>query len=84
MQHFLDPDGQRFLLDEESLTSPEQAAAIVDFYLERPDAPYNRRVIVRRDDGAPMVPAASTRGVAFTDARRSATISVRSSGSTAI
>lgn len=51
MQHFLDPDVQRFLLDEEPLTSPEQAVAIVDFYLERPDAPYNRWVVVRRDDG---------------------------------
>lgn len=54
VQHFLDPAVQRFLLDEEPLTTPEQAAAIVDFYLERPDAPYNRWVVVRRDDGAPM------------------------------
>lgn len=48
-RHFLDPQVQRFLLDEEPLGSAEEAAAIVDFYLERPDAPYNRWVVLRRD-----------------------------------
>lgn len=54
VRHFLDPLVQRYLLDEEPLTSPAQAAAIVDLYLEPPDAPYNRWVIVRRADDTPV------------------------------
>jgi [ribosomal protein S5]-alanine N-acetyltransferase len=45
---------QRFLLDEEPLGSAEEAAAIIDFYLERPDAPFNRWVVLRREDGEPL------------------------------
>jgi ribosomal-protein-alanine N-acetyltransferase len=54
VRHFLDPLVQRYLLDEEPMTRPEQAASIVDFYLERPDAPYNRWIVVRRADGTPL------------------------------
>lgn len=53
-RHFLDPQVQRFLLDEEPPGSAEEAAAIIDFYLERPDAPYNRWVVLRRADGEPL------------------------------
>lgn len=51
VDHFLDPLVQRYLLDDEPISTPEQALAIMDFYLEQPDAPYNRWVIVRRSDG---------------------------------
>lgn len=54
VRHFCDPLVQRFLLDDEPIETAEQAAAIVDFYLERPDAPYNRWVLVRTADGAPI------------------------------
>lgn len=54
VRHFLNPLVQRYLLDEEPLTSSLEAAAIVDFYLERPDAPYNRWVVIRSDDGEPI------------------------------
>ena len=54
VRHFLDPQVQRYLLDEEPMTTAAQAAAIIDFYLERPDAPYNRWIVVRRADGEPL------------------------------
>jgi ribosomal-protein-alanine N-acetyltransferase len=54
VRHFCDPQVQRYLLDDEPIETPEQAAAIVDFYLERPDAPYNRWVVLRADGGAPI------------------------------
>ena len=54
VRHFCDPLVQRYLVDEEPMATAEQAAAIVDFYLERPDAPYNRWVVLRASDGAPI------------------------------
>lgn len=54
VRHFLDPQVQRYLLDEELFTTEAQAAAIIDFYLERPDLPYNRWIVVRKSDGEPL------------------------------
>jgi ribosomal-protein-alanine N-acetyltransferase len=54
VRHFLDPDVQRYMLDEPPMTDPAEAAAIIDFYLERPDAPYNRWVVVRHSDDTPI------------------------------
>jgi ribosomal-protein-alanine N-acetyltransferase len=54
VRHFLNPQVQRYLLDEEPFTTEAQAAAIVDFYLERPDLPYNRWVVVRQSDDEPL------------------------------
>lgn len=52
VRHFLDPQVQRYLLDEAPLTSATEARAIVDFYLAHPDAPYNRWIIIRCADDA--------------------------------
>ena len=54
VRHFCDPLVQRYLVDEEPIETADQAAAIVDFYLERPDAPYNRWVVLRASDDAPL------------------------------
>lgn len=54
IQHFLNPDVQRYLYDEEPMTMPEQALAIIDFYTASADAAYNRWVIVRKVDQQPM------------------------------
>lgn len=50
IQHFLHPSVQRYLYDDEPITTPEQATAILDFYLASPDADYNRWTIVRKTD----------------------------------
>ncbi|GAB4115453.1 MAG: GNAT family protein [Roseiflexaceae bacterium] len=52
--HFLNPEVQRFLLDEPALTTPAEALAIIDFYLSAPNPRYNRWVIVRQHDGCPI------------------------------
>jgi len=49
-RHFSDPDVNRYLLDEEPVTTREQAQEIIDFYLAPGDKPYNRWVIVRKND----------------------------------
>ena len=54
IQHFLDPIVQRYLYDAEPMTTPEQAIAIIDFYLAAPDADYNRWTIVRKADHQPI------------------------------
>lgn len=54
VRHFLDPQVQRYLLDEAPFTTEAEAAAVVDFYLERPNLPYNRWVVVRQSDGEPL------------------------------
>jgi [ribosomal protein S5]-alanine N-acetyltransferase len=54
IQHFLDPIVQRYLYDDEPITTPEQATAILDFYLAAPDADYNRWTIVRKTDHQPI------------------------------
>lgn len=54
IQHFLDPEVQRFLLDDEPIETADQAAAIVDFYLSAPQPTYNRWVIMRRCDCRPI------------------------------
>lgn len=53
VRHFTDPEVNRFLLDAETYTA-EEAAAIVDFYLEPHRPTYCRWVLVRREDGAPI------------------------------
>ncbi|MFN8441384.1 MAG: GNAT family protein [Caldilineaceae bacterium] len=54
VQHFLNPNVQRYLYDEEPMTTPEHALAIIDFYTASPDAPYNRWVVVCKTDQQPM------------------------------
>jgi ribosomal-protein-alanine N-acetyltransferase len=53
-QHFTDPAVNRFLLDDEPITTAEQAASIVAFYVDAPGATYNRWVLVRKADGASL------------------------------
>jgi len=53
-QHFSDPVVCRYLLDEEPITTPEQAQAIIDFYLAPGTKPYNRWLIVRKLDQLPI------------------------------
>lgn len=53
-EHFADPDVNRYLLDEESLTTHAQAQAIVDFYLAPGTKSYNRWIIVRKLDQLPI------------------------------
>lgn len=53
-RHFSDPEISRYLLDEEPVTTREQAQAIIDFYLSPPGKPYNRWVITRKPDGRPV------------------------------
>lgn len=52
--HFTDPAVHRFMLDDEPIATAEEAAAIVDFYVDAPGDTYNRWVIVLRADGAPI------------------------------
>jgi len=49
-QHFSDPEVGRYLVDEEPLTTREEAQAIVDFYGSPGPKTYNRWVIVRKAD----------------------------------
>jgi len=49
-RHFSDPDVNRFLLDEEPVTTREQAQAIIDFYSTPEGKLYNRWAIVRNTD----------------------------------
>ena len=53
-RHFSDPDINRYLLDDEPVTTREQAQAIIDFYLSPPDKPYNRWVITCKPDAHPI------------------------------
>ena len=49
-RHFSDPDVNRYLLDEEPVTTLEQAQDIIDFYSSPEGKPYNRWVIIRKND----------------------------------
>lgn len=53
-RHFSDPDVNRYLLDEEPLTTREQAQAIIDFYSLPGRKSYNRWVLVRKMDAHPV------------------------------
>jgi ribosomal-protein-alanine N-acetyltransferase len=53
-QHFSNPVISRYLLDEEPITTREQAQAIIDFYLAPGPRPYNRWLIVRKLDQLPI------------------------------
>lgn len=49
-RHFSDPEVNRYLLDEEPVTTREQAQSIIDFYSLPGRKSYNRWVIVRKTD----------------------------------
>lgn len=53
-RHFSDPEVNRYLLDEEPVTTREQAQAIIDFYSLPGRKSYNRWVIVRKTDARPI------------------------------
>lgn len=53
-RHFSDPEVNRYLLDEEPVTTREQAQAIIDFYSLPGRKSYNRWVIVRKVDARPV------------------------------
>jgi len=53
-RHFSDPDVTRYLLDEEPVTTREQAQSIIDFYSSPASQPYNRWVIIRKSDMRPV------------------------------
>jgi ribosomal-protein-alanine N-acetyltransferase len=50
-QHFSDPQVAQYLLDEDALTSREQAVEIIEFYQNPADTNYNRWGIVHKADG---------------------------------
>jgi ribosomal-protein-alanine N-acetyltransferase len=50
-QHFSDPQVAQYLLDEDALTSGEQAVEIIEFYQNPADTNYNRWGIVHKADG---------------------------------
>jgi [ribosomal protein S5]-alanine N-acetyltransferase len=50
-QHFSNPQVAQTLLDEEPLTSREQAVEIIEFYQNPADTNYNRWGIVHKTDG---------------------------------
>lgn len=52
--HFLDPSVQQYLYDEEPLTTPAQALAILDFYTAAPTLDYNRWILLRKADRQPI------------------------------
>lgn len=54
IEHFLDPAVQQYLYDEEPLTTPEQALAIIDFYTAASTSDYNRWILVRKTDRQPL------------------------------
>lgn len=54
IRHFTDPVVHRFMLDDEPITTAEQATAIVDFYVDTPGTTFNRWVLVRAADGEPL------------------------------
>ena len=54
VRHFTAPAVHRYMLDDEPITTAEQAAEIVRFYVDTPVATYNRWVLVRKGDGEPL------------------------------
>lgn len=54
VQHFLEPSVQQYLYDNEPMTTPEEALAIIDFYVNPIDTTYNRWVLVRKSDQCPL------------------------------
>ena len=53
-EHFSDLDVGRYLLDEDPLTSLEQAQEIIDFYVNPAAQSHNRWIIERRSDCRPI------------------------------
>lgn len=53
-RHFADPDVGRYLLDDDPVTSIDQAQAIVDFYLNPDATSYNRWILERKADHCPI------------------------------
>lgn len=53
-RHFSDPEVNRYLLDEEPVTTREQAQSIIDFYSLPGRKSYNRWVIVRKTGARPI------------------------------
>ncbi len=53
-RHFSNPDVGKYLLDEDPLTSLEQAQEIIDFYVNVDAKSYNRWIIERKADGSPI------------------------------
>lgn len=53
-RHFSDPQVYRYLLDDDPVTTRAEAQAILDFYVPQLDKPYNRWLIVRKNDGRPI------------------------------
>lgn len=54
LAHFSHPDVDRFLVDDDPVTTRDQAQAIVDFFVHVPEAFPNRWVLTLRDDGTPI------------------------------
>ncbi|HEY9088148.1 MAG TPA: GNAT family protein [Anaerolineaceae bacterium] len=52
--HFSDAQVGQFLVDEDPVTTREDAAAILDFCLEQDGKGYNRWLMVRKDGGIPL------------------------------
>ena len=53
-QHFSNLDVGKYLLDEDPLTSLEQAQEIIDFYVSLDAKSYNRWIVERKADHGPM------------------------------
>lgn len=53
-QHFSDPEVGRYLLDDDPVTSLDDAKAIIDFYVSPNAELYNRWIIERKADGCPL------------------------------
>lgn len=52
--HFSNPEVNQYLLDEDPISSLEQAQAIVNFFLQPTATTYNRWVLVRKEDKKPI------------------------------
>ncbi|MBL8093246.1 MAG: GNAT family N-acetyltransferase [Anaerolineales bacterium] len=53
-EHFSDLDVGKYLLDDDPLTSLEQAQAIIDFYVSPDAQSYNRWIVERKADHRPI------------------------------
>lgn len=53
-RHFSDPDVNRYLVDEERVSTRAQAQEIVDFYAELAGKSYNRWVLVLKSEQRPI------------------------------
>ena len=50
LRHFSDPEVNRYLFDDDPVTTREAAQAILDFYVPPAGKPYNRWVITQKAD----------------------------------